>query len=71
MSQMNQAMQMLRKLHEQQKQKQSALHDKKYTYAAQQNLVKVEMNGKFQILSLSINEGLIDVDDIQTLEEMV
>ena len=68
---MNQAMQVLRKLHEQQKQNQTALHDKKYTYAAQQDLVKVEMNGKFQILSLSINDGLIDVDDIQTLEEMV
>ena len=71
MSQMNQAMQILRKLHEQQKQSQDALKDKTYSYSAQQNLVTVEMNGKFEILSLSINDGLIDVDDIITLEEMV
>ena len=71
MSQLNQAMQVLRKLHEQQKKSQSALHDKKYQFAAQQNLVKVEMNGKFEITSLSVNDGLIDPDDIITLEEMV
>ena len=71
MSQMNQAMQMLRKLHELQKKNQDALKNKKYSYSAQQNLVSVEMNGKFEILSLSINDGLIDPDDIITLEEMV
>ncbi|MCF0227242.1 MAG: YbaB/EbfC family nucleoid-associated protein [Malacoplasma sp.] len=71
MSQLNQAMQVLRKLHEQQKKNQSALQDKKYQFASQQDLVKVEMNGKFEIISLSINGGLIDADDIITLEEMV
>ena len=71
MSQINQALKILRQLRDQQKQAQDLLKDKKYSYAAQQNLVTIEMNGKFEILSLSINDGLVDPDDIITLEEMV
>ena len=68
---MNQAMQLMRKLYEQQQNNQALLHDKTYSSVSEQDLIKLEMNGKFKVLSLTINEGLIDADDVITLEEML
>ncbi len=48
-----------------------ALAKEVFKSESQQGMVQVEMNGAYQLLSLSINEALLNVDDKEILQDMI
>jgi DNA-binding YbaB/EbfC family protein len=50
---------------------QTELADRVVETSAGGGMVKVKVNGKQEILSLSINRECVDPDDVSTLEELV
>ena len=50
---------------------QEELENKTYTAAAGGGMVKAEVNGKNEIVSLSINPEAVDPDDVEMLQDMV
>ncbi len=50
---------------------QNELNDREVEASAGGGMVKVKVNGKQQILSVSINKECVDPNDVSTLEELV
>lgn len=50
---------------------QNELADREVEAAAGGGMVKVKVNGKQQLLSISINKECVDPNDVATLEELV
>ena len=50
---------------------QNELNDREVEAAAGGGMVKVKVNGKQQLLSISINKECVDPNDVATLEELV
>ena len=50
---------------------QEELENKTYTAAAGGGMVKAEVNGKNEIVSLDINPEAVDPDDVEMLQDMV
>ncbi len=50
---------------------QNELNDREVEAAAGGGMVKVKVNGKQQLLSISINKECVDPNDVTTLEELV
>ena len=50
---------------------QNELNDREVEAAAGGGMVKVKVNGKQQLLSISINKECVDPNDVETLEELV
>lgn len=50
---------------------QNELNDREVEAAAGGGMVKVKVNGKQQLLSITINKECVDPNDVATLEELV
>jgi DNA-binding YbaB/EbfC family protein len=50
---------------------QNELSDREVESSAGGGMVKVKVNGKQQVLSISINKECVDPEDVATLEELV
>ena len=50
---------------------QNELNDREVESSAGGGMVKVKVNGKQQLLSISINKECVDPNDVATLEELV
>ena len=70
---MNQAamMKQVQKMQQDMVRMQEELENKTYTAAAGGGMVKAEVNGKNEIVSLSINPEAVDPDDVEMLQDMV
>ena len=70
---MNQAamMKQAQKMQQQMLQMQEEMERKTYTATAGGGMVTAEVNGKHQLLNLSIKEEAVDPDDVEMLQDMV
>ena len=70
---MNQAamMKQAQKMQQEMLRMQEELETKTYTASAGGGMVKAEVNGKNEIVSLSINPEAVDPDDVEMLQDMV
>ena len=64
---MKQAQRMQAKMQEQQ----AELETKEFTGTAGGGAVTVKMNGKYEVLSVKLNEEVVDPDDVEMLEDLV
>ena len=69
-NQMN-MMRQAQKMQEDMKSKQAELEAAEYTGSAAGEMVTVKMNGKHEVLSITIKPEAVDPDDIEMLEDMV
>ena len=65
---MNALMRQAQKMQEDMKAKQAELEAAEYTGSAAGEMVTVRMNGKHEVLSISIKPEAVDPDDIEMLE---
>ena len=70
---MNQAamMKQAQKMQQEMLRMQEELETKTYTASAGGGMVKAEVNGKNEIVSLAINPEAVDPDDVEMLQDMV
>ena len=68
---MNSLMRQAQKMQEDMKAKQAELEAAEYTGSASGEMVTVKMNGKHEVLSISIKPEAVDPDDIEMLEDLV
>ena len=68
---MNALMRQAQKMQEDMKAKQAELEAAEYTGSAAGEMVTVRMNGKHEVLSISIKPEAVDPDDIEMLEDLV
>ena len=67
----NALMRQAQKMQEDMKAKQAELEAAEYTGSASGEMVTVKMNGKHEVLSISIKPEAVDPDDIEMLEDLV
>ena len=65
---MNALMRQAQKMQEDMKSKQAELEAAEYTGSAAGEMVTVKMNGKHEVLSITIKPEAVDLDDIEMLE---
>ena len=68
---MNALMRQAQKMQEDMKSKQAELEAAEYTGSAAGEKVTVKMNGKHEVLSITIKPEAVDPDDVEMLEDMV
>ena len=68
---MNALMRQAQKMQEDMKAKQAELEAAEYTGSASGEMVTVRMNGKHEILGITIKPEAVDPDDIEMLEDLV
>ena len=70
---MNQAamMKQAQKMQQEMLRMQEELETKTYTAAAGGGMVKAEVNGKNEVVNLTINPEAVDPDDVEMLQDMV
>lgn len=51
--------------------KQAELEEKEYTVSAGGGAVTVQINGKKEIIKISIDPDIVDPDDVETLEDII
>ena len=68
---MNALMRQAQKMQEDMKAKQAELEAAEYTGSAAGEMVTVKMNGKHEVLSITIKPEAVDPDDVEMLEDMV
>ena len=68
---MNALMRQAQKMQDDMKAKQAELEAAEYTGSAAGEMVTVKMNGKHEVLSITIKPEAVDPDDIEMLEDMV
>ncbi len=64
-------MQQARKMQEQMEQTQAALEAREYEIASGGGAVRIVINGKKEITSLTISPELVDPDDVETLSDVL
>ena len=64
---MKQAQRMQRQMEEQQKE----LEEKEFTASAGGGAVEVTLNGKYEVTKVSLDEEVVDPDDIEMLEDLI
>ena len=67
---MNALMRQAQKMQEDMKSKQAELEAAEYTGSAAGEMVTVKMNGKHEVLSITIKPEAVDPDDIEMLEDI-
>ena len=67
----NALMRQAQKMQEDMKAKQAELEAAEYTGSASGEMVTVKMNGKHEVLSITIKPEAVDPDDIEMLEDLV
>lgn len=70
---MNQAamMKQVQKMQQDMMKMQEEMENKTYTAAAGGGMVKAEVNGKHEVVSLEINPEAVDPDDVDMLQDMI
>ena len=68
---MNALMRQAQKMQEDMKAKQAELEAAEYTGSAAGEMVTVKMNGKHEVLSITINPEAVDPDDVEMLEDLL
>ncbi len=68
---MNALMRQAQKMQEDMKAKQAELEAAEYTGSASGEMVTVKMNGKHEVLAITIKPEAVDPDDIEMLEDLV
>ena len=68
---MNALMRQAQKMQEDMKSKQAELEAAEYTGSAAGEMVTVKMNGKHEVLSITIKPEAVDPDDIEMLEDLI
>ena len=68
---MNALMRQAQKMQEDMKAKQAELEAAEYTGSAAGEMVTVKMNGKHEVLSITIKPEAVDPDDIEMLEDLI
>ena len=68
---MNALMRQAQKMQEDMKSKQAELEAAEYTGSASGEMVTVKMNGKHEVLAITIKPEAVDPDDIEMLEDLV
>ncbi len=68
---MNSLMRQAQKMQEDMAAKQAELEEREYEISAGGGVVNVNINGKKEILSISISPDIVDPDDIETLEDIL
>lgn len=70
-SDMNALMRQAQKMQEDMQTKQAELEEREYEISAGGGVVNVKINGKKEILSISLEPEIIDPDDKETLEDIL
>ena len=68
---MQQLMRQAQKMQQQMLQMQEEMERKTYTAKAGGGMVTAEVNGKHEILNLTINPEAVDPDDVEMLQDMI
>jgi len=68
---MNALMRQAQKMQDEMKAKQAELEATEYTGSASGEMVTVTMNGKHEVLSVTIKPEAVDPDDIEMLQDLV
>ena len=68
---MQNLMRQAQKMQEDMAAKQAELEEREYEISAGGGVVNVNINGKKEILSISISPDIVDPDDIETLEDIL
>ena len=68
---MNALMRQAQKMQEDMKSKQAELEAAEYTGSAAGEMVTVKMNGKHEVLSITIKPEAVDPDDVEMLEDLI
>ena len=68
---MNALMRQAQKMQDDMKAKQAELEAAEYTGSAAGEMVTVKMNGKHEVLSITIKPEAVDPDDVEMLQDMV
>ena len=68
---MQQMLKQAQKMQEDMQQKQEELESCEYDVAVGGGVVSMKINGKKEILSVSISPEVVDPDDIETLEDLI
>ena len=68
---MNALMRQAQKMQEDMKSKQAELEAAEYTGSAAGEMVTVKMNGKHEVLGITIKPEAVDPDDIEMLEDLI
>ena len=71
MGNMQGMMKQMQKLQKQMAQAQEELNQTEYVGSSQSDLVQVTVNGKRQVLSVSIKPEAVDGDDVELLQDLV
>ena len=68
---MNSLMRQAQKMQEDMAEKQAELEEREYDISAGGGVVNVKINGKKEILSISLAQEIVDPDDVETLEDIL
>ena len=68
---MNALMRQAQKMQDDMKAKQAELEAAEYTGSASGEMVTVKMNGKHEVLAITIKPEAVDPDDIEMLEDLI
>ena len=68
---MNDMLRQAQKMQEDMATKQAELESREYDISAGGGVVKIKINGKKEILSLTIDPVIVDPDDVETLEDLI
>ena len=68
---MNALMRQAQKMQEDMKAKQAELEAAEYTGSAAGEMVTVKMNGKHEVLSITIKPEVVDPEDVEMLQDLV
>ena len=68
---MNSLMRQAQKMQEDMKAKQAELEAAEYTGSASGEMVTVKMNGKHEVLSITIKPEAVDPEDVEMLQDLV
>ena len=68
---MNNLMKQAQKMQKQMEEQQRILEEKEFTAAAGGGAVEVTLNGKYEVTKVSLDEEVVDPDDIEMLEDLI
>lgn len=68
---MQSMLQQAQKMQEDMAEKQTELESREYDVAAGGGVVKVRINGKKELLSVTLDPVVVDPDDIETLQDLI
>ncbi len=68
---MQQLMKQAQKMQQEMMKSQEELENKTFTASAGGGMVKVEMNGKHELISLKIDPQVVDPEDVEMLEDLI